>query len=115
MLKKALKLDQVHAYGDLSISQFKEKMDLLIEFTVHNQLDYKQPNTQILVTVISIAQSGIFVESNEIHKKTYNRVVHQEIPVSVDFTKIYMNLSRIQWFDIRGTERSEFVSMVDLT
>jgi hypothetical protein len=36
MLKKALKLDQVHIFGDLSVSQLLEKMDLMNELTVYN-------------------------------------------------------------------------------
>ena len=64
MIKKALKLDQVHLYGDLSMSQLKEKMDLVNEVTVHNQLNNKQPNTQILITIISLAMDGILAESD---------------------------------------------------
>ena len=63
MLKKALKLDQVHTFGNLSMSQLKEKMDLVTEVTVYNQHSNKQPNTQILIVIISIAMNGILAES----------------------------------------------------
>ena len=63
MLKKALKLDQVHTYGDLSVSQLREKMDLVTEVTAYNQLKNKQPNTQVLITIISLAHKVILAES----------------------------------------------------
>ena len=31
MLKKALKLDQVHVFGDISLSQLIEKLDFAVE------------------------------------------------------------------------------------
>ena len=34
MLKKALKLDQVHTFGDISESQVVEKMDLMTEMAL---------------------------------------------------------------------------------
>ena len=63
MLKKALKLDQVHIFGDLSVSQLLEKMDLMTELTVYNQLKENKANTQTLITMISIAWNGILTES----------------------------------------------------
>ena len=38
MLKKALKLDQVHIFGDISMSQLLEKIDFTIERINFNQL-----------------------------------------------------------------------------
>ena len=42
MLKKALKLDQVHVFGDISMSQFLEKIDFAIEKASINQLNREQ-------------------------------------------------------------------------
>ena len=39
MLKKALKLDQVHIFGDISMSQLLEKIDFTIERINFNQLN----------------------------------------------------------------------------
>ena len=39
MLKKALKLDQVHVFGDISMSQFLEKIDFVIEKANGNQMN----------------------------------------------------------------------------
>ena len=36
MLKKALKLDQVHTFGSLSMSQLIEKIDLMTEIAFFN-------------------------------------------------------------------------------
>ena len=135
MLVKALKLDQVHIFGDLSMSQFLEKIDFSIERVKFNQLKKTQLKNQTLVTVISLARDGILVESNKEHKEKYQKgevdqefypastdsiedyeeYVDQEIPVSTDSTKLYMNMSQINWKSDRREVHSEIVSVVDLT
>ena len=42
MLEQALKLDQVHTFGDLSMSQLVEKIDLMTEMTLFNELNKMQ-------------------------------------------------------------------------
>ena len=64
MLKKALKLDQVHTFGgDISMSQVVEKIDLMTEIALFNQLNSTQPNTQTLIFIISLASKGLLAES----------------------------------------------------
>ena len=64
MLKKALKLDQVHTFGDISKSQVVEKLDLMIEIALFNQLNSSQPNSQTLIVIISLAGLGLLAESD---------------------------------------------------
>ena len=63
MLKKALKLDQVHTFGDVSKSQVVEKFDLVTEMALHNQHNSTQPNSQTLIVIISLAMDGLLAES----------------------------------------------------
>ena len=42
MLKKALKLNRVYTFGDLSMSQILEKIDFLIELALKNDYNTKQ-------------------------------------------------------------------------
>ena len=64
MLKKTLKLDQVHSFGDFSKSQVLEKFDLMTEMVLHNQLNSTQPNSQTLIVIISLAGLGLLAESD---------------------------------------------------
>ena len=66
MLKEALKLDQVHVFGDVSMSQLVEKVDSMTERTYYNdkELNKTQPKTQTLIMIISLAYYGIFAESD---------------------------------------------------
>ena len=63
MLKKALKLDQVHTFGDVSKSQVMEKLDLTTEMALYNQHNSTQPNSQTLIVIISLAMDGLLAES----------------------------------------------------
>ena len=63
MLKKALKLDQVHTFGDISKSQVVEKLDLMTETALFNQHNSKQPNSQTLIVIFSLAHYGLLAES----------------------------------------------------
>jgi hypothetical protein len=73
MLVKALKLDQVHIFGDLSMSQLLEKIDFSIERVEFNQLQKTQMKNQTLVAFISLARKGILAESDKVHKEEYDR------------------------------------------
>ena len=72
MLKKALKLDQVHTYCELSMSQVLEKIDLVTEVTMFNQLNGSNPNSKTLITIINLAFHRILAESNQEHKEVYD-------------------------------------------
>ena len=63
MLKKALKLDQVHTFGNISKSQVVEKLDLTTEMALYNQHNSTQPNSQTLIVIISLAMDGLLAES----------------------------------------------------
>ena len=56
MLSKALKLDQVHTFGDISMSQLKEKMDFLVEkFIAYNHSKAHGSKQKSFITIISLA------------------------------------------------------------
>ena len=93
MLKKALKLDRVHTFGNLSVSQLIEKIDLMTEIVFFNQINRSKTKTQTLITIISLAYSGLLSETYQEHKEQLNRSVKQEIPGSTDFTKLYKNFT----------------------
>ena len=84
MLKKALKLNKVHSFGGLSMSQFVEKIDLMTEIVLFNQLNSTRSRSKILITIISLARYGVLAESDSGHKEYYHKNVVQEIPVSYD-------------------------------
>ena len=71
MLKKALKLDQVHTFGDISESQLVEKFDFVTERVLFNQRCKTLANSQTLITVISLAFDGLLAESDKGHKEKY--------------------------------------------
>ena len=74
MLKKVLKLDQVHIFGDISESQLKEKMDFLTERAIANDLNKAHgPKQLTFITVISLAYYGLLAESEQRHKASYQR------------------------------------------
>ena len=47
----------------------------MTELTVYNQLKSKEPVTQTLITIISLAWNGILAESEFEHKKYYEEEV----------------------------------------
>ena len=66
MLKKALKLNQVHIFGDISVSQLLEKIDLMTEIAMNYDFNGRlRLKSQILITIISLATKGLFVESDK--------------------------------------------------
>ena len=72
MLKKALKLDRVHTFGDFSDSQIFEKLDFLVELSLSNYHDTTQgPKPTILITIINLSFNGLFAESDKEHKIKY--------------------------------------------
>jgi hypothetical protein len=74
MLKKVLKLDQVHVFGDISESQLKEKMDFVAEKAIANDLNKAHgPKQLTFITVISLAWLGLLTESEQKHKDIYQR------------------------------------------
>ena len=101
MLKKALKLDQVHTFGDISKSQLVEKLDLMTEKAFFNQHNSKQTDSQTLIIVISLAFFGLLAESDKEHKKNYDEELYLKIPDSPDSTKLHKNMSIISWVSDR--------------
>ena len=63
MLKIALKLDQVHTFGDMSLSQVIEKMDSVNEWVSTGQKSVHGEKEQNLVVFISLAWYGLLAES----------------------------------------------------
>ena len=62
MLEIALKLDQVHTFGDMSLSQVIEKMDSVTERISTGQKSAHGEREQNLVVIISLAE-GFLVET----------------------------------------------------
>ena len=76
MLKKALKLDQVHVFGDISMSQLIEKMDFVAEKAIGHDLNRAHgPKQLTFITVISLAFTGLLAESKKADKDLYQREV----------------------------------------
>ena len=72
ILKKGLKLDEVHTFGDLSKSQLIEKIDYLTEISIIYMLKNAQKlKQQTFITIISLAMRGYLAESNEDRKRFY--------------------------------------------
>ena len=69
MLRKALKLDRVHTFCDISMSQLLEKIDFLIELTLKSDHDTNQRSKiTTLVSIISLSFKGLLAESDKDHK-----------------------------------------------
>ena len=96
------------------MSQLLEKIDLMTELAFFNQLNSTQP-TQTLITIISLANGGLWAESDKWAKRESDKIIDQEIPVSPDSSKLYKNFSQISWPEDSRDKQSEMVSMVDLT
>ena len=68
MLQKTLKLNRVHVFGDISISQLDEKMAWIGQLGLRvsrKNSKSKQPKSQLLVFMISIAFDGMLMEIDE--------------------------------------------------
>ena len=66
MLKHGLKLDQVHAYRDLSMSQLEEKITWTIEMTSGSNLrGAKHQEKLALIVIINIGDAALFLESEQ--------------------------------------------------
>ena len=64
MLKKALKLDKVHTFGDFSMSQIIEKMDFLAEIASTNDYQKSLLKRQwTFITIISLSRRGLLAET----------------------------------------------------
>ena len=70
MLKKALKLDRVHDFGDISLSQLLEMMDYLIELTRtydHNTIIGPKPTT--LICIFNLSGNRLSITSEKEQEK----------------------------------------------
>ena len=125
MLKKALKLDRVHIFGDISLSQLLEKMDFCTELGLANDyLKIQGLERRILISIISLSEEGQFVESDKEHKKKYEKQEHvkrqnefsmfrsnkeeviKEFPVDIDSTTVFKNFSTIRWYKEKDAKPS---------
>ena len=79
------------------MSQLVEKIDLMTEMALLDQLISKQPNNQTLITIINLATSGLLAESDQEHKEIYDKEEDQEIPVSPDSSLLFKDMSEICW------------------
>ena len=71
MLKEALKLDRVHKFGDISISQILEKMDFVTELTLINDSSAKLgPKPTTLICFFSLSGTRFSFASEQDRKKT---------------------------------------------
>ena len=50
-----------------------EKIDLVTEMTMFNQLSCSHSNSKTLITIINLAFHSILAESNQEHKEEYDR------------------------------------------
>ena len=70
MLKKALKLDKVHTFGDFSVSQILEKMNFLAEIASTNDHFKSFAKRQwTFIAVISLSRRGLLAEN--LHRSVY--------------------------------------------
>ena len=119
MLKKCLKLDRVHTYKGLSLSQLEEKITWLIEKTTSSSLSYARLQDQLSFVVIINIGHGYFLESQKGDKADYDycnkyyRVEPQKFPGSTDLTTHYNNFKEFCYEDRHGQYEEELVSMVD--
>ena len=93
MLKKVLKLDQVHMFGDVSKSQLVEKVVWVTEKTIYNQLNSTHPHNQTLIIIISLAKAGLFAETDQELNYKHDMKDEQDISISSDSTMLYKNIS----------------------
>ena len=71
MIKYGLKLDQVHAFKGLSMSQYEEKITWVIEKTSFGIRNCSQLHEQFALVVIIHLGHGFFLESNKMHKSDF--------------------------------------------
>ena len=65
MLKQGLKVDRVHTYRDLSLSQYEEKITWVVETTTGNSLSCAQLQDKLALVVIVNLGDGYFLESEK--------------------------------------------------
>ena len=91
MLKQGLKLDRVHLYRDLSMSQLEEKITWVIEMTTGSPIDHIRLQEQLaLVVIVNIGSGGFFLETEKEHKEYYDYINDlypgrpQNFPTAID-------------------------------
>ena len=110
MLKYGLKLDRVHTYVDLSLSQLEEKIMWVVEMTAFGTLNRAQQQEQIaLVVIVNLGLNGFFMETEKEHKSDnvfgydYDRVNKrfpgkpQSFPTAIDLTHPYKNFKEVEY------------------
>ena len=74
MLKYGLKVDKVHTYKDLSLSQLEEKITWVVEMTTGNPLSFARLQGQFALVVIVNLGEGFFLESHKEYKIHYENI-----------------------------------------
>ena len=120
MLKLGLKLDRVHTYLDLCLSQLEEKITWVIEKTTGNPLSFAKIKRELaLVVIINIGYMGFFLETEKEHKSEYDRINNrykyrpQIFPKAIDSTCPFKNYMTI--FDKHDDLKVRQNSMVDFS
>ena len=102
MFKKGLKLDRVHTYVDLCLSQLEEKITWVIEMTTGSPLSSVQLQEKLALVVIVNISAGILLESEKSHKEHYDLVnTHlkckvQNFSAAKDLTNPFKNFMQVR-------------------
>ena len=88
MLEITLGLDRVHIFGDISKSQLFQLNDWLIEFaTTEGQKIAAGQKVLFLVAIISLANHGIFAETEKHDRNRWNNLSNNyQFPTALDST-----------------------------
>ena len=69
MLKHGLKVDRVHTYVSLSLSQLEEKITWVMEKTTSKPLNLTKLQGQFTLVVIVTLGDGFFLKTEKEHKE----------------------------------------------
>ena len=85
MLEITLKLDRVHTFGDMSLSQVIEKVDSATEWVSTGQKNAHGVKEHNLVVIISLSFNGLLVETYQGHSNLWNEWYNNyQFPISLD-------------------------------
>ena len=105
MLEVALKLDRVHTFGNISLSQLLERMNWVTEMAIINaNVNEFRQKKLMLIVVISLGNHGLLVETEPHHEYTWeewqdmdhflppeDQVNAKPIPSAIDCSQLYKN------------------------
>ena len=104
MLKYGLKIDRVHTYKDLCLSQMEEKITWVIEMTTGSPLNCAQLQEQLaLVVIVNIGFMAFFWETENWQKdycfdnvNEYYKCRPQNFPTAIDSTNPWKNYMQVK-------------------